>query len=250
MDWLSLLLPLAYLTILLTSLWTFSHLYRRRQAAKALSLTPWFPTHPTRTLYLSLLELQSSSTASKVPDTVLRAALLRRATADIHRLLSLRNSKPALAQLLQRGSVGDELWQRFQIAEKEMEAELREVVEEANALAQGWGQTIFQSASECAHNEVIRRKLKEVEEKREGEREAWARRRESVREGFLKELEGEAGAAEAKSAVTQKTQEDAVTSPPKTGSSDDDAVLVEHETITSAPDTPGGGSAKKKKAKK
>ena len=33
---------------------------------------------------------------------------------------------------MQRGSVGDELWQRFQRAEKEMEAELRDVVEEVS----------------------------------------------------------------------------------------------------------------------
>lgn len=32
--------------------------------------------------------------------------------------------------LLQRGSVGDDLWQRFQRAEKEMEDEVRDVVSE------------------------------------------------------------------------------------------------------------------------
>jgi len=33
---------------------------------------------------------------------------------------------------LARGSVGDDLWQRFSRAEKEMEAELRDVVEEVH----------------------------------------------------------------------------------------------------------------------
>ena len=65
-----------------------------------------------------------------VPETVLKAALLRRATEDINRLLSLRNQKPALAGLLQKGSVGDDLWQRFLRAEKEMEDEFKDVVAE------------------------------------------------------------------------------------------------------------------------
>ena len=78
----------------------------------------------------------SAATASRekknpaVPETVLKAALLRRATEDINRLLSLRNQKPALAGLLQKGSVGDDLWQRFLRAEKEMEDEFKDVVAE------------------------------------------------------------------------------------------------------------------------
>ena len=32
--------------------------------------------------------------------------------------------------LLQRGSVGDDLWQRFERAEKEMEEEVRDVISE------------------------------------------------------------------------------------------------------------------------
>lgn len=66
----------------------------------------------------------------QVPDSVLKAALLRRALEDIQRILQLRTAKPALQTLLQRGSVGEELWQRFQRAEKEMEEEVKDVVNE------------------------------------------------------------------------------------------------------------------------
>lgn len=66
----------------------------------------------------------------KVPDSVLKAALLKRAVEDIQRIVQLRQAKPALQTLLQRGSVGEELWQRFQRAEQEMEGEVRDVVEE------------------------------------------------------------------------------------------------------------------------
>lgn len=116
--------------------------------AKSTSLTPWFRPHLQRDIYLSLTHLHeepntskkttttsgSSSTKEKkapaVPETVLKAALLRRAAEDIHRLMELRSQKPALAGLLQKGSVGDDLWQRFLRAEKEMEEEVRDVVGE------------------------------------------------------------------------------------------------------------------------
>lgn len=65
---------------------------------------------------------------------MLKAALLRRATEDINRIMTIRDQKQALALLLQRGSVGDDLWQRFLRAEKEMEAEVRDVVQEVSFL--------------------------------------------------------------------------------------------------------------------
>jgi translocation protein SEC66 len=46
--------------------------------------------------------------------------------------VQIRNAKQALQVLLQRGSVGDDLWQRFQRAEKEIEEELRDVVQEVS----------------------------------------------------------------------------------------------------------------------
>jgi translocation protein SEC66 len=87
-----------------------------------------------RNIYLSLLHIDSpedgGENSSAVPETILKAALLRRATEDILRIVQIRNSKQALSSLLQRGSVGDDLWQRFLRAEKEIEEELRDVVSE------------------------------------------------------------------------------------------------------------------------
>lgn len=125
-DWLALTIPFAYLFILGGSLFVFSNLYRKRKAAKAASLAPWFPPHLQRNVYLTLLHQENP----KAPDSILKAALLRRATEDIHRIVQVRNAKSALQVLLQRGSVGDDLWQRFQRAEKEIEEELRDVVNE------------------------------------------------------------------------------------------------------------------------
>jgi translocation protein SEC66 len=101
---------------------------------KAASLEPWFPAHLQRDIYFSLLHIDPSQSKEKktpaIPESVLKAALLRRATEDIRRVLALRSQKQALSMLLQRGSVGDDLWQRFLRAEKEMEEEVKDVVSE------------------------------------------------------------------------------------------------------------------------
>lgn len=141
--WTGLLLPTAYLIILIGSLYSFSSVYRQRQVSRASKLEPWFPQHVTRNIYLSLLHLDPETASagsddekklSKVPDSVLKAALLKRAVEDIQRIVQLRQAKPALQTLLQRGSVGDELWQRFQRAEQEMEIEVKDVVNEVRFL--------------------------------------------------------------------------------------------------------------------
>lgn len=101
-------------------------------------LAPWFPPHLQRNIYLSLLHLEPEDGKEKaraVPDSVLRAALLRRAVEDINRIIQVRTAKQACSTLLQRGSVGDDLWQRFLRAEKEMEEELRDVVMEVMTLS-------------------------------------------------------------------------------------------------------------------
>ena len=151
---LGLAIPVAYVAVLVGSLATFASLYRKRKAgafpysrvcvqraqsstARSASLEPWFEPHAQRNIYLSLLHLEpqpGQDKATPVPDSILKAALLQRAAEDIRRLLAIRGAKQPLSQLLQRGSVGDDLWQRFLRAEKEMEAEVRDVVEEVRVL--------------------------------------------------------------------------------------------------------------------
>jgi translocation protein SEC66 len=103
-------------------------------------LEPWFPAHLQRDIYFSLLHLEPSAQSEKktpaVPESVLKAALLRRAIEDIRRVLALRSQKQALSTLLQRGSIGDDLWQRFSRAEKEMEEEVKDVVAEVSLTKQ------------------------------------------------------------------------------------------------------------------
>ena len=90
------------------------------------------------------------------PESLLKAALVRRAMTDVTRIIRLREDKPALQNLLQKGSIGDDLWNSLLAAEKEMEAEILEVAAEANAYVEGWGSVIFQTATEMMHNEKMR----------------------------------------------------------------------------------------------
>jgi hypothetical protein len=102
--------------------------------AASLSLAPYFPPHTQRNVYLSLLHLSDDAGANekapKVPDSILRAALLARAQEDITRIIEIRTRKQALSTLLQRGVVGDEIWQRLLRAEQELELEVKDVVQE------------------------------------------------------------------------------------------------------------------------
>jgi translocation protein SEC66 len=169
-------------------------------------------------------------------------------------MISIRSAKQALSTLLARGSVGDELWQRYLRAEKEMEEELKDVVTEANALAPGWGHSIFQSANEMANNYTVRKRYEEVQAHAKSEREWWDRKRAATQAEFMKELdEGSAAISSKASAVTMPAR--GVSPAPVTlaagaeRGSDEDAVLVD----AGGPTTPGlggGKSGKKKKGKK
>ncbi|TDL24724.1 hypothetical protein BD410DRAFT_785422 [Rickenella mellea] len=152
----SILVPVLYLTLVIGSLFIFSYFYRKRKAATRLE--PWFPSHPERNTYVTLLQL----TSPPASDSLLKAALIRRAMADVTRVLYLREAKPALQALLQKGSIGEELWNSFLQAEKEMEAEIVEVMYEANTFVNGWGQVIFASAGEMVQNEKIKKAFDEL----------------------------------------------------------------------------------------
>jgi len=88
--------------------------------------------------------------------------------ADVRRIFRIREDKTALASLLQKGSIDEELWANFQQAEKELEAEIVEVVTEANTFVEGWGQIIFQSAGEIVQNEKHRDIFTKIVENKKG----------------------------------------------------------------------------------
>lgn len=143
----SILFPIAYLIALVGSLSIFSKILRKRQQNKP-ATEPWFPHHKSRDIYVSLLSMDPPP-----PRPILVAALLRRAMDDVKLIWSIRDAKTSLTTLLQRGQIGDELWERFLLAEKELEGEIVEVVGEANTFEPGYGQRIFAMASEMVSHE-------------------------------------------------------------------------------------------------
>lgn len=116
------------------------------------TVDPYFPRHVDRDVYVSLLQKSDPP----APDSLLKAALLRRAVTDVTRIMRLREDKPALQNLLQKGSIGDDLWNSLLAAEKELEAEILETAAEANAYVDGWGTIIFQTATELLQSEKMR----------------------------------------------------------------------------------------------
>ncbi|RDX56651.1 hypothetical protein OH76DRAFT_1395775 [Lentinus brumalis] len=152
----SVLVPVLYVLIVFGSLLIFSSFYRRKNAQKVFE--PYFPQHHERDVYFSLLQMSDPPT----PETLLKAALVRRAMTDVTRIIRLREDKPALQNLLQKGSIGDDLWNSLLAAEKELEAEILEVAAEANAYVEGWGSVIFQTATEMMHNEKMRSLVEQI----------------------------------------------------------------------------------------
>ncbi|KAK6526473.1 translocation protein S66 [Orbilia ellipsospora] len=241
--------PILYIAIIVGSMATFSSLYRKRKAQAAASMEPWFPASLSRDIYLTLLHLPDTPNPPKIPDSVLRAALLRRATDVIQKAITIRQSKGPLQTLLQRGSVGDDTWNQFLQAEQEIDAEIKEVAEDAMALSTQnaqWAQFIFQSAAEMITNDRLRQKLEEQKLKSEEWAEWWGKKTEKVRSEFLAS-EG-VDVAEKHGVSVNPAMVLTSTLPAKTGNvSDEDGVLVEADAAASvaSPMSPNLGKSPK-----
>ncbi|GAA5855030.1 hypothetical protein JCM3766R1_002003 [Sporobolomyces carnicolor] len=159
----SILFPIAYLVALVGSLSIFSKILRKRQQNKP-AAEPWFPQHKSRDIYVSLLSLDPPPARP-----ILVAALLRRAMDDVKLIWSIRDAKASLTTLLQRGQIGDDLWERFLQAEKELEGEIVEVVGEANTFEPGYGQRIFAMASEMVSHERWKEVYQNIQLRRDQE---------------------------------------------------------------------------------
>ncbi|KAL1919609.1 uncharacterized protein VTP21DRAFT_1540 [Calcarisporiella thermophila] len=140
----SLELPVFYLAGWVGAMALFSFFWRRRKIDD--SQEPWFGPHYTRDEYVSLLNIPD------VPVLHLKSALLRRAEADLWRLVQIGGDKEALSQLVKSGAVGDGLWQELLAAEGQLQEELKEVIEEANTYEDDWGRQIFQQANEMLNH--------------------------------------------------------------------------------------------------
>ncbi|KAJ2854861.1 translocation protein Sec66 [Coemansia erecta] len=140
---------------------TFVHYYHKRKAQSLSKLEAWYPTHPERDIYFSLLKLQKQS-PEMVSNEALMAALFRRAMTDIIRMVEIQTNKQALATLVKSGAMSEEYLHQFDASETEKEAELMSVAQEAERLRPGWGRTIFAAASEMVNCSRLRELREEM----------------------------------------------------------------------------------------
>lgn len=99
------------------------------------------------------------------------------------------------------------------------------------------------------NNDIYRRKMNEHQEKLAEEREFWNKKKASIQEGFMKELNEDSGSAAQTTSATKAPEKTAAPAPSAQGS-DDDAVLVEADASgATAVSGGGGGGGKKKKGK-
>lgn len=89
---------------------------------------------------------------------------------DVKQIWLIREQKVSLSLLIAKGQVGEELLERFIGAEKELEAEIVEVVGEANSFMEGYGGMIFGLASDMVAHEKWTEIYYKIEENRTIER--------------------------------------------------------------------------------
>lgn len=118
---------------------------------------------------------------------------------------------------------------------------------QANAYVPGWGQTIFQSANEMTNNNIYRQRMNEQQGKLAEERAWWDKKKTSIKEGFMKELDEDSETKPAQTAGS--TTSEATPAAPAPGS-DDEAVLVEAENSGNSNVGSPKGQKKKGKGKK
>lgn len=117
---------------------------------------------------------------------------------------------------------------------------------QANALAPGWGQVIFQSANEIANNQLAKQRMAEIQAQLPQEKEWWDKRKQTIQSDFMKELDED----EEKSKAGGSRQGSVVSNPQQKTNSDDDAVLVEAGGPAAETQGQTPGSAKKKRNNK
>lgn len=188
----SIFTPLAYIFVMITSLVIFSTVYRQRKLKQVAGLKPVYETSFARDNYFyskNLLEQQVADkvpVAKRIPESTIKAALVRWAGEDVRQLIKMKQSKETLTQLHQKGFVGDSTFTKFTTSEKAIELEIQEIAKEANSYKEGFGQAIFALASDVSQTDGIRTRLANAQKLKV----EYQERLNKIRKDALAELEG------------------------------------------------------------
>ncbi|KAH3670658.1 hypothetical protein OGAPHI_001173 [Ogataea philodendri] len=155
----SVYIPILYVAVLLTTLVLFSIAHRRKKLDKLVSMRPIFAENYQKEMYLQL----KNATEPKVNDKVLKAALIRRGAEAIRRMIKLKEIQQYVKVLYQKGSIGDDVYESFNLQSKLQELELNELAAEAESYKKGWAQTFFPVCQEVTINEALRRRLNSLD---------------------------------------------------------------------------------------
>lgn len=160
--------PLIYVTVVITALVIFSINYRKRKLDALYHRKPFFPRNLQKDLYFQLRDSDP-----KPNDKVLKAALLRRGAESIRRTIKLKEVQPYITTLYQKGSIGDDLWERYQTATKLEELEVQEIVQETERYKKGWVPKFVPLLQEICFNEALRRRYNAIEDRKLNLLEQW-----------------------------------------------------------------------------
>ncbi|KAH6572746.1 hypothetical protein BASA60_006421 [Batrachochytrium salamandrivorans] len=130
----SLWLPLVYVSSLAVLFSLFARYNKTRQHIYDQTAS-YFPLHLAKYEYEELAEQFSPDTENG--KLVLTAALAKRAVEDVRRVLKIREEKPPLEQMVREGIVGEDLFDKIVRDERELEAELQQVIEDSEMYREG-----------------------------------------------------------------------------------------------------------------
>ncbi|ODQ61820.1 hypothetical protein WICANDRAFT_59895 [Wickerhamomyces anomalus NRRL Y-366-8] len=153
--------PIIYVTVMITALVIFSINYRKKKLNALYSRKPFFNRNIPKELYFQLREQDP-----KPNEKVLKAALMRRGAESIRRTIKLKEVQPFITALYQKGSIGDDLWERYQAATKLEELEVQELVQEAEKYKKGWIPKFVPLLQEICFNEALRRRYNAIEDRK------------------------------------------------------------------------------------
>lgn len=161
--------PIIYLTILITVFVVFSSIYRKKKLNNRINqVNSLFPRNYSKEMYLQLKQQDP-----KPNDKILKAALLRRGSECIRKMFKLRENEPNINALYQKGSIGHDYFESFQLEKKLNELEMNELVQEANSIKANWAQQFFPICQEITINEALRRRLNALESRKTESLKEW-----------------------------------------------------------------------------
>ncbi|TPX69089.1 hypothetical protein SpCBS45565_g02727 [Spizellomyces sp. 'palustris'] len=121
----------------------------------------YFPENTEKIIYNELAEMHSPEDPAGYK--LLTTSLMKRALTDVRRILKIREEKPPLQQMVRSGMMGEDLLEKLLRAEAELDAEVQEVMEDAELYKPGWSKTIFQEATQLVQIQMQREQALEAQ---------------------------------------------------------------------------------------